>query len=170
VFASACATASLEQLEIIFRAKGRDRRVVRPSVDEISHELVRACRLGHSDVVERLLQEKAEVNAAAAGSGGRTALQAAAEGGHIAVVERLLQEKAEVNAAAAAYSRGRTALQAAAGGGHLAVVERLLQEKAKVNAEAVDNGGDTALQAAAGGGHKRVVECLRQAGASDLKG
>ena len=45
---------------------------------------------GHLAVVERLLQQKAHVNAAAAGKyGGRTALQAAAEGGHLAVVERL---------------------------------------------------------------------------------
>jgi ankyrin repeat protein len=34
---------------------------------------------GHIDVVNRLLTAKAEVNAAAAGDGGRTALQAAAE-------------------------------------------------------------------------------------------
>ncbi|KAH8699429.1 hypothetical protein GQ44DRAFT_779006 [Phaeosphaeriaceae sp. PMI808] len=46
---------------------------------------------GHLAVVERLLEEKANVNAAAAGArwGRRTALQAAAEGGHLAVVERL---------------------------------------------------------------------------------
>ena len=164
LFASACATASLEQLEIILGAKERDKRVVRPSEDEISHELVRACHLGHNKVVERLLQEKADVNAAAGRNGGTTALQAAAEGGHLAVVERLLQEKANVNAAAGRYG-GRTALQAAAEGGHLAVVERLLQEKADVNAAAGRDYGRTALQAAAGGGHKKVVECLRQAGA-----
>ena len=73
--------------------------------------------------MDRLLQEKADVNAAAAGDG-RTALQAAAGGGHLAVVERLLQEKADINAA---FFYGRTALQAAAEGGHLAVVERLHQ-------------------------------------------
>jgi ankyrin repeat protein len=72
--------------------------------------------------VERLLQEKADVNAAAAYNG-RTALQAAARGGHLAIVERLLQEKADVNAVAA-YG-GRTALQAATEGGHLAVAECL---------------------------------------------
>ena len=79
---------------------------------------------GHRAVVERLLQQKADVNAH--GYNGRTALQAAAEGGHLAVVERLLQQKADVNAAATgARYKGRTALQAAAEGGHLAVVERL---------------------------------------------
>ena len=75
-------------------------------------------------MVEHLLQQKADVNAAPAGSNARTALQAAAEGGHLAVVERLLQQKADFNVAAAGTS-GKTALQAAAGGGHLAVVERL---------------------------------------------
>jgi ankyrin repeat protein len=55
---------------------------------------------GHLTVVERLLQEKADVNAAA-DSEGMTALEAAAEGGHLTVVKRLLQEKADVNAAAA---------------------------------------------------------------------
>ncbi|KAI1330207.1 hypothetical protein F5Y16DRAFT_415646 [Xylariaceae sp. FL0255] len=79
-----------------------------------------------STVVDLLLQEKADVNAAAAADHGRTALQAAAGGGHLAVVERLLQEKADVNAAAAKYD-GRTALQAAAGGGHLEAAKRLRQ-------------------------------------------
>ena len=122
--------------------------------------LVRAAALGHVAIVELLLQEKADVNAAAAAKYGRTALQAAAQGGHLAVVERLLQEKADVNAAAAEY--GRTALQAAAEGGHLAVVERLLQEKADVNAVAAGYKGRTALQAAAQGGHLTVIERLLQ--------
>ncbi|KAL8726314.1 MAG: hypothetical protein Q9166_006792, partial [cf. Caloplaca sp. 2 TL-2023] len=108
---------------------------------------------GHLAVVERLLQEKADVNATSIDGG--TALQAAAGGGHLAVVERLLQKKADVNAI---NIDGGTALQAAAGGGHLAVVERLLQ-KAGVNAAATYK-GSTALQAAAGGGHLAVVEKL----------
>jgi ankyrin repeat protein len=122
--------------------------------------LVWAAALGHVAVVELLLQEKADVNAAAARSGGRTALQAAAGGGHLAVVERLLQEKADVNVAAAGDG-GRTALQAAAEGGHLAVVERLLQEKADVKV-ITGYDGRIALQAAAGEGHLAVVERLLQ--------
>ena len=174
LFASACVAANFEQLEIILGSKARDKRVVRPSIDEISHELLKVCHLGHEGVVKRLLQEKADVNTAAAPDGGRTALQAAAEGGHLIVVERLLQEKADVNAVAASDG-GRTALQAAAGGGHLVVVERLLQEKADVNAAAAGYGGGrttlqaagygdgrTALQAAAEGGHLVVVERLLQ--------
>ncbi|OCK73532.1 hypothetical protein K432DRAFT_232652, partial [Lepidopterella palustris CBS 459.81] len=46
---------------------------------------------GHLAVVERLLLEKAEVNAAAGEHNGRTALQAAAGGGHLAVFKRLQQ-------------------------------------------------------------------------------
>jgi ankyrin repeat protein len=161
LFASACASANLTQLEMMLSARRTEHGILRPSKSQLSHELVSVSHLGHYEAVERLLQEKADVNAAAAQDGGRTALQAAAEGGHLAVVERLLQEKADVNAAAA-QDGGRTALQAAADGGHLAVVERLLQEKADVNAAAAQDGGRTALQAAADGGHLAVVERLLQ--------
>ncbi|CAI6270740.1 unnamed protein product [Periconia digitata] len=125
LFASACTAANFELLEMMFNARERFKSVIRPSESEIRQALISVCQLGHDEVLGRLLQEKADVNAAAAAYDGKTALQAAAEGGHLVVVERLLQEKADVNAAAAA-NRGRTALQAAAGGGHLAVVERLL--------------------------------------------
>ena len=159
LFASACASADLTQLEIMLSARRIEDGVLRPSKSEISHELVRVSHLGHHEAVERLLAEKADVNATEE-YGGRTALQAAAEGGYLAVVERLLQEKADVNAAAT-YG-GRTALQAAAGGGHLAVVERLLQEKANANAKIATSDGRTALQAAAEGGYLQVVERLLQ--------
>ena len=125
VFACACNRGNLEQVNILLTSRIPQGGLARPSKDELSLGLVEACGLGHGDVIERLLQEKADVNAAPAKDGGRTALQAAAEEGHLAVVERLLQENADVNALAA-KDRGRTALQAAAGGGHLAVVKRLL--------------------------------------------
>ncbi|KAF2681224.1 hypothetical protein K458DRAFT_82442 [Lentithecium fluviatile CBS 122367] len=110
LFASACASANLTHLEIILSARRTEDGVVRPSESEMSHELVRISHLGHYEaverllqekadaaaggghlaVVERLLQEKANVNAAAAaGSGGRTALQAAAGGGHDRIVDCL---------------------------------------------------------------------------------
>jgi ankyrin repeat protein len=108
-----------------------------------------------------VLTAEANVTAAAAADGGRTALQAAAEGGHLEIVERLLAAQADVNAAAGGYG-GRTALQAAAQGGHLEIVERLLAAQANVNAAAAASryGGRTALQAAAEGGHLEVVERL----------
>ncbi len=126
------------------------------------HWLQRAAGKGDDAVVRKLLTANANVNAAAANYGGRTALQAAAGRGHLEVVERLLAADANVNAAVARH-QGRTALQAAAGGGHLEVVERLLVANADVNATSY--GGRTALQAAAGGGHLEVVERLLAADA-----
>ncbi|KAI9658885.1 MAG: hypothetical protein M1821_001845, partial [Bathelium mastoideum] len=180
LFLSACETDNLEQLQIMLGTAAGNGLLSRLSADEIASGLITASEMGHLAVVERLLEEKVDVNTTVANghSGrksavntapktrerdGRTALQAAAEGGHLAIVERLLQENADVNAAAAEYGSGRTALQAAAGGGHLAIVERLLQENADVNAAAAEYGsGRTALQAAAGGGHLAVVKRLLQ--------
>ncbi|KAL5585649.1 hypothetical protein FOVSG1_013341 [Fusarium oxysporum f. sp. vasinfectum] len=86
---------------------------------------------GHIQVVDRLLDAGADVNAAAAAKyGGRTALQAASAGGHIQVVDQLLEAGADVNAAAAEFE-GRTALKAASAGGHIQVVDRLLDAGAK---------------------------------------
>jgi Ankyrin repeats (3 copies) len=120
---------------------------------------------GHLDVVQRLLDSKADVNAAAE-YGGWTALQAAAEGGHLDVVQRLLDAKADVNAPAE-YG-GWTALQAAAEGGHLDVVQRLLDAKADVNAPAAAGyRGRTALQAAAERGHLDIIALLKSFGASN---
>ena len=80
-------------------------------------------------MVERLFVAKADVNAAAADSGGHTALQAAAGGGHLEVVERLLVAKADVNAAAAKYA-GHTAPQAATIGGRQEIMQLLRQNGA----------------------------------------
>ncbi|KAF2195925.1 hypothetical protein K469DRAFT_545254 [Zopfia rhizophila CBS 207.26] len=44
---------------------------------------------GHVEVVDKLLAVKADVNAAPANAGGRTALQAAAGGGHVEIAEIL---------------------------------------------------------------------------------
>jgi ankyrin repeat protein len=85
-------------------------------------------------VVERLLVGRADVNAAAATNGSRTASQAAAEDGRLDVVERLLVAGADINAAGGKY--GRTALQAAAGGGNLDVMEMLLTAEADINTAA----------------------------------
>ena len=105
-----------------------------------------AARGGHLAIVERLLQEKADINPSAA-SCGSTPLEAAAEVGHLQVVEKLLYEHAYIEAVG---FYGRTALQAAAGGGHVQVVERLLQANAHVNA----------IEPAAEGGHLQVMKRL----------
>lgn len=77
-------------------------------------------------IVERLLGANAHVNAPAAGDGGRTALQAAADGGHLPIVDRLLAANADVNVAPAAGWSGRTALQEAVANGHLEIIQKLL--------------------------------------------
>ncbi|KAL8896568.1 MAG: hypothetical protein Q9207_007647 [Kuettlingeria erythrocarpa] len=117
---------------------------------------------GHLDVVDRLLEAKADINVPPGNDRGRTALQAAARGGDLAVVDRLLQAQADVNAPPGDYN-SRTALQAAAEKGYLAVVDRLLQAQADVNAPPGYFGGRTALQAAAEKGHLAVVDRLLQA-------
>jgi hypothetical protein len=132
--------------------------------EEFSYGLLYAAGGGHLEVVQRLLDAKADVNAAAV-YGGRTALEAAAEGGHLEVVQRLLDAKADVNAAAS-EAWGRTALQAAAKGGYLEVVQRLLNAKADVNA-ITEYEGRTALQLAAKGGHLEVIALLKSFGARD---
>ncbi|KAL5312949.1 hypothetical protein ACEPPN_019375 [Leptodophora sp. 'Broadleaf-Isolate-01'] len=134
----------------------------------LSDGLLHAAKGGHLEVVQRLLDAKADVNAASAAADwrGRTALQAAAEGGHLEVIQRLLDAKANVNAAAGAYEGGRTALQAAAEGGYLEIVQRLLDAKADVNAATGGRRRRTALQAAAGGGHLEIVQRLLDAKAN----
>jgi ankyrin repeat protein len=116
---------------------------------------------GSHELVTLLIEKGADVNAPASEDGGRTALQAAADGGHTDLVKMLIEEKgADTNAPASEYG-GRTALQAAAGGGHTGLVKMLIEEKgADVNAPAGRSGGRTALQAAAGGGHIDLVKML----------
>ncbi|KAG9237982.1 hypothetical protein BJ875DRAFT_480792 [Amylocarpus encephaloides] len=132
---------------------------------ELSHWLLQCAGDGHLEVIQRLLDAKADVNTPAS-EHGRTALQAAAGGGHLEVVQRLLDAKADVNATPAIF-HGRTTLQAAAGGGHLEVVQRLLDAKADVNTPASEH-RRTALQAATDSGHLEVAQRLIDAKADLL--
>lgn len=68
--------------------------VCQSTTDGSSRALQAAAGGGHLQVVERLLDAKADVNAAAGISVGRTALQAAVDGGHLQVVERLRRKQA----------------------------------------------------------------------------
>jgi ankyrin repeat protein len=89
-----------------------------------------AARKGHTEVVNLLLNNGADVNA----QGGKygSALWAASRGGHEQVVELLLNNGADVNAQDRRYGG---ALQAASSGGHEQVVELLLNQGANVNVQ-----------------------------------
>ena len=97
--------------------------------------------------------------------GGRTPLQAAAEGGHLSLVQQLLSLGADMNAPASPSS-GVTTLQGAVWRGHHDVVSVLLAHGADVNAWPGRYKGVTALQAAALVGDVRMVEMLLEKGAN----
>lgn len=81
-----------------------------------------AAQMGHKDIVELLLAQKAKVNAK--NSDGFTPLHCAAQRGYMEVAELLLANKADVNAR---DDRGRTPLSDAAFNGHKNMAELLRQ-------------------------------------------
>ncbi len=125
---------------------------------ELVTALQEACRNGQAEVVENLLKNNIDINAAPANSYNTTALQAATEGGHIGIVKRLLSIGADADAMPG-NGNGRTTVQAAAECGHLEILEILLSAKANANALPAEE-GYTALQAAARNGHITIVETL----------
>ena len=122
-----------------------------------------AAAAGHSDVIEYLLANKADVNVAG-GKGGATPLDNAAAYGHKEAVEVLIAHKANVNAR---RSNGNTPIDGAVWMNQRDVVEVLLANNADVNAR--NNDGKTPLdlatevqQVTSRGG--RMAELLRQHG------
>jgi ankyrin repeat protein len=109
---------------------------------------------GNEDLVERLLDLGADVNAPDSGRYAN-ALQVASAGGHEQVVKLLLARGADVNAQGGKYGN---ALQVASDNGHAEVVQLLLDRGAHVNAQ----GGyyENALQAASYRGYEKVVQLL----------
>jgi ankyrin repeat protein len=101
---------------------------------------------GHDQIVQRMLENEADVNAQRKYFG--ATLQAASCGGHDQIVQRLLENGADVNTQGGFFG---TALQAASAEDHAAsykghdeVVQRLLEKGANANAQ---GGSGTALQA-----------------------
>ena len=97
--------------------------------------LARAARKGHTEVVQELVDNKANRNVNRT-TDGVTPLYIAAQNGHTEVVKVLLDNKADVNAR---DTDGVTPLYIAAQEGHTEVVKLLLDNKADVNASK-DNG------------------------------
>lgn len=90
-----------------------------------------AAEIGSLDLVKRLLNAGADVNAPPAEDSGATALQVAAMYGFIGIACLLLEKGAEVNAPPA-KKEGRTALEGAAEHGRIDMLQLLLNCGAKV--------------------------------------
>ena len=123
--------------------------------------LMHAATLGHTTIVQALLEASASVDLLC--DGGRTALMWAARNGHTSVVLALLQASASVDLRSSGQA-GFTALMWAAWHGHTAIVRALLQASANVDLQS--KLGYTALVVAAWNGHTAVVQVLLQASAS----
>ena len=121
--------------------------------------LMHAAALGHTAIVQALLEASANVNLLC--YGGRSALMWAARNGHTSVVQALLQASASVDLQSNAEF---TALMWAAWYGHTAIVRALLNVSTGVDLQS--KLGYTALMAAAWHGHTAVVQALLQSPAS----
>ena len=115
-----------------------------------------AAVFGHREIAEHLLQNGADVNAAATNGSGYTALTGAATNGRTELVAWLLANGANPNHR---YGPGYTPLLAAAANGRLDTVKVLLEHGADLRAAA--NDGQTAASLAEARGHKKVAEFLR---------
>ena len=126
--------------------------------------LMHAAKLGHTGIVQALLEASASVDLLC--YGGRSALMWAARNGHTSVVLALLQASASVDLQRPSKA-GFSALMYAAWHGHTAIVQALLQANASVDLQS--RLGYTALAVAAwngSNGHTAIVQALLQASAS----
>lgn len=121
--------------------------------------LMEAARAGHSEVVEFLIDGKANINTQ--NVFGNTPLMRGAYGGHLPIVQVLVAAKANMGLR---REDGGTALMEAAVRGHATVVSELLTEKADI--EAAGFGGYTALMMASFGKHSMTVNVLLDANAN----
>ncbi|KAL3474800.1 hypothetical protein BJX99DRAFT_230996 [Aspergillus californicus] len=120
--------------------------------------LLRAVEEGHTDVVETLLQNGAEVGPT--GHFGLDALFLAIDRGHESIVELLLESGTDLGPAG---SRGETPLIYAARHQSLAIVRQLLDRG--IDLEAQDRDGRTALSRAVENSSEGVVSLLLDRGA-----
>uniref|UniRef100_A0A1I8A8N2 ANK_REP_REGION domain-containing protein n=1 Tax=Steinernema glaseri TaxID=37863 RepID=A0A1I8A8N2_9BILA len=119
--------------------------------------LIVAAGRGFTDIVQRLINADAQVNAC--DKFGSTALIWASRKGHLPVIELLLNNGAELDAVGM-YSS--TALMLATRGNYISVVEAILAREPNVNV--VDNNGLSALGMAAREGYAEIAEALIHSG------
>lgn len=118
--------------------------------------LVVAAAGGYESIVQELISNKADVNAA---SDRRYTLESAAEKGFSSIITMLLEHGADVNAC----GKEGTALQKASHHGNINIVNQLLDHGADIRF--VDGSYGGPLQAAAIGGHCEVAKLLLNRGA-----
>ncbi len=118
--------------------------------------LLMAAQNGHREIVEALIDAKADVNAVNQENGTVPLLMAAQEG-YREIVEALIDAKADVNAVN--QENGTFPLLMAAQNGHREIVKALIDAKADVNAVNQENGTFPLLMAAQIG-HSEIVKAL----------
>ena len=112
-----------------------------------------AAYCGQTEIVQLLLEKKADVNCQ--DEKGATALRQAAQQGHLEIVKVLLEKKADVNCRS---KEGATALHVAAVNGHLEIVRLLLESGADYKVKLAN--GFVPLKLASLFGHKDVVRLI----------
>ena len=133
---------------------------VRASSDYGVTPLSLACTNGNAAIVDRLLQSRADPNAASPVTG-ETVLMTAARTGIVEVVAALLNHGADVNAHEIGH--GQTALMWAAAEGHTEVATLLIARGSELRARS--KAGSTPLLFAARTGEPELVRLLLGAGA-----
>ncbi|KAJ5091889.1 hypothetical protein NUU61_006759 [Penicillium alfredii] len=127
---------------------------------EYNTPLQAAALQGDEKIVQMLLDQGADVNAAEGGYWG-SALRAASAGGHEKVVQMLLDQGADVHARQDAMKPGDALYQAAIAG-HASIVQKLLAHGA--NIEPQDEYAGNSLIAASGGNHQQWWRDLLEQG------
>ncbi|KAJ9640315.1 hypothetical protein H2199_005854 [Coniosporium tulheliwenetii] len=142
------------------RVKRRHERNLHTSIDFCSAEglrapaLVRAAQSGSRVEIERLLEQRVDIEERHEGSG-RTALAVASHCGNDDVVALLLRHGAKTDVEDKSHM---TPLHLAASRGHYRVVQELLEDHADVDARGPD--GKAPLRLACDLGHSEVAELL----------
>ncbi|HEX2548967.1 MAG TPA: ankyrin repeat domain-containing protein, partial [Gammaproteobacteria bacterium] len=114
----------------------------------------------NADLIEKILAEKADINARSQDEAGMTALMYAASKGGVNIVKKLLEKNA--NLLAETKLEKKTALHFAVEEGYSQVVAELIEKKSNINAECKVG---RALQLAMQKNQPAIVEMLLKAGA-----
>ncbi|XP_055547871.1 uncharacterized protein LOC129731694 [Wyeomyia smithii] len=158
--------ASRGHSELVTHCIGRGADIDVTIKPDLETPLMYLSRFGHSEVVAKLLERNANVNAV--NDSKKTALHIAAESSmHKSSKQRLAIIKMLVNAGAdveAITKRGETPLMLASKCGHVDVADILLSKKIDINTADLD--GWTALHWAAFEDHPQIIEKLLSAGAN----